>query len=282
MEEEENKGEKICEEDDIINDDNDLSGNATTTPLKTTKIYQTRGRRKSSSFKLKPPLKTPKKKQGQTSTITKGPTTAKQELAELREENTTLNNAMKLLQETVIQQGNLITDLSARVDKVSQDNLKEYDEKLRNLETRIVNFYTDQDKKCSAKKKQVTSSFNAKMDKISNKLDNALRNFTDTINNAPAPPSDGVHLNDLQTRVKNLSINVEKVEHEMAKMQDSIDKLADDDTPFSPVSCTRSRNNYDTNDNDNISNYNSNTYERIIEVSKRNSNSLSRTFGNEC
>ena len=191
---------------------------------------------------MKPPLKTPKKKRGQTTTTTpvkkpQAPPTVKQEVAELRAENATLNNAMKLLQETVVRQGILITDLSAKIDVISQDNRKDFDEKLGSLETRIVNFYTDQDKQCSIKKKQVTSAFNLRMDKISNKLDNALRSFTTTIKEAPATlPLTGVPpLNNIQTKMNNMQSEIEKVEHEMAKMQDSIDKLATDSSSFTPV-----------------------------------------------
>ena len=120
------------------------------------------------------------------------------------------------------------------MDKHNVENRKEVNLKISNLETRIVNFYTDQDKQCSMKKTQITSAFNKKMEKLSNKIDSvAALKVPDT----PSAPelSPGVVLDKIQTNLDNLQTNIDKVEHEMAIMQDSISRLIEDSNTFSVV-----------------------------------------------
>ena len=214
---------KPVEEDD----DNDLPSDSYQTPQKE---YPKRGgrggARRTSTHKTKGPAKSPKKKTWQA--------LLKAEVAELRDENTTLNNAINLLQETVVKQGNQIADLTSQMNKHTTENRKEVNLKISNLETRIVNFYTDQDKQCSMKKTQITSAFNKKMEKLSNKIDSvAALKVPDT----PSAPelSPGVVLNKIQTDMDNLQTNIDKVEHEMAIMQDSISTLIEDSNTFSAV-----------------------------------------------
>jgi hypothetical protein len=207
---------------DIVKDNNVSSVEDESFATPQAKVYQTR--RKSLTHKTKP-LKTPKKKKPT------GPLTTKQEIAELRAVNATLSNAMNVLQETVINQGNMIASLSTKIEKMTVDYSKEVDRKVSNLEERIVNFYTDQEKQCSGKKVQITSAFNKRIDKLSTKLDVLQR--CSTINSSD-PPGQSI-VTSLETKLNNLQTNIEKVEHEMAHMQDSISNLVDNKSPFTPV-----------------------------------------------
>ena len=133
-----------------------------------------------------------------------------------------------------MKQGSLIEDLATKIDKVAVENRKETNLKVSNLENRIVNFYTDQEKQCTEKKKQITANFDKRIDKVASKLDNAMRSFSSVINDAPAqPPTNS--LKDIDTKLNNIQTNVDKVECEMANMQDTICALGAKDTSFFSV-----------------------------------------------
>ena len=205
--------------------------------------YQTRGRRKSEVNGEA--IATPSKKAKKVMKIAKTPLQtrkAKKEIEDLRSENTALNRAVKLLEETVLKQGNQITDLYSKIDGMKSECIKEIDQQVNIAESRLHIFHNNQEAKCLELKKQVSAAFNKRMDKISTKIDVVEKKMGE--NPVPEIPSDTIHsqLSDLQTYI-------EKVDHEVASMQDSMSKLVDNDISFTVVTPPKSRN---TGKDDNV------------------------------
>ena len=198
--------------------------------------YQTRGRRKSEINGET--IATPSKKAKGVMKIAMTPLQTRKsmkEIEDLRSENTALNRSVKLLEETVLKQGNQITDLYSKIDGMKSECVKEIDQKVNIAESRLRIFHNNQEAKCLELKKQVSATSNKRINKLSTKIDVVEKKMGE--NPVPKIPSDTIHsqLSDLQTYI-------EKVDHEVASMQDSMSKLVDNEISFTVVTPPKSRN----------------------------------------
>ena len=136
------------------------------------KSYPNR-RNKNSTVPPKSPLKKKSNQRGVT-----GKKNKEAELVEigcLRAEVVVLAAAVNNLQETVVEQGRRIEQLSTE-DRLKKDSSGgDFDSKLESLETRILGFYNDHDEKCESRKKEVLLSVKNDTAAISEKAESARK-----------------------------------------------------------------------------------------------------------
>jgi len=204
--------------------DDDVSEHSDDESTRTQKSYPTRKRRTSSRLSKGKgsPVKSLKasKKINQ-----KSPQDI--EIKALRENNVVLTKAIKILEATTLSQGKQINDLTDRIDNT-------FKKEMENMMTRISLIHSDQEKKCATTKVEVIDAFNKRFDKISTKVDTAMK----AVKNKKASFSHHNNADDedtVQKSIEVLKVDMEKLDHEIAKMQDSISNLIDDNTPFTPV-----------------------------------------------
>ena len=230
----------------ITDDDNDQSGSVTPKGMKT---YPRRSRRSTISSKtpkkeLKRLIKKTSRKKSVAATngtmpvktpakapAKKKPSKEKLELDEIRAANVSLGNAFKLLQESLIKQGAQIAELSSKIADMETKCLKDADSKVSGLETRMVSYYSDQETKCVLNMKQAVATSNKRIDACSKRIDK----ISSKVDNQTVKPDSllpGSVLQDLDTRIKDLTMENDKFDHELASVKDSLSKLVDDQTPF--------------------------------------------------
>ena len=118
--------------------------------------------------------------------LKKNDTQTKLELGAMKAENVALKHSILTLEETLLKQSELISALKDKMARIENSLTKKISSSVNACENRIVKFYTDQDKNCSMRAKQVSSALQKKLDKISTKADSALKsshsNCTSDIN----------------------------------------------------------------------------------------------------
>ena len=178
---------------------------------------------------VKTPAKIPAKKK---------PSKEKVELDEIRAENVSLGNAFKLMQESLITQAAQIAELSSKIADMETKCLKDADSKVSGLETRMVSYYSDQETKCVQNMKQAVATSNKRIETCSKRIDK-LSSKVDAVK--PDSPLPGSVLQDFDTRINDLVMENDKLNHELANVKDSVSNLVDDQTPFTfgaPADCS--------------------------------------------
>lgn len=139
-----------------------------------------------------------------------------------------LTAAVKNLQETVIEQGRRIEELTNPPQKADRD---EMDVKLESLESRIINFYNDQDQKCANRKEELLAIVRREGKDISTKAETALK----TAKLAVTENVSAVKCNELSAEITNIGQKVDMWEQKVEDIEHCLNSLKTDDSPFKPV-----------------------------------------------
>ena len=101
--------------------------------------------------------------------------------------------------------------------------------KIAESERRIALFYSDQENNCTNKAKEVSSIIQKKLDKISTKADNALKCAKATVSSTSTQAVPNIYI---ESKIKNLAMDVEKLEHEIAGVCNQINDMLDENRPL--------------------------------------------------
>ena len=160
----------------------------------------------------------------QTVVKTKTIQTAKTELAQLKSTVDTLLNAVAILEDTVKKQQEEIVNLqqvSTQPTTIPASEMKEDNEMLRkeisSVHQQMVNFYSDNEKKCSKNLQLFKQDINKSMNNMVRDIADLQQNITKLPVEALACP--------MSTKIGALELDIERVEHELGHVVETISTL---------------------------------------------------------